>query len=318
MRHALPADPPRDRPFDVVGLGENSVDQIAVLERYPAPGGKVRILHQERQGGGQVATAMVACRRLGLSAAYLGKVGDDDAGALSRASLAEEGVDVSGLLTEPGARSRFAVVLIDHASGDRTVLYDQDSRLALRPGELDAARVTSARVLHVDATDLPTAIEAARIAREAGMPVVIDVDQAARGVDDLLRLASACIVPGELACTLAGTSDRPRALRALATRTDGFCCLTLGADGCAALVDGEVLALPAYRVEAIDTTACGDVFHAGFIAALLRGLDAVSCLRYAQAAAAMKARALGGRPGIPRHDDVLAFLAERSERLILR
>lgn len=314
----LPKTLPRGRAFDVVGLGENSVDQLAVVERYPEAGGKVSIARSETQGGGQVATAMVACQRLGLRARYLGKVGDDPMGAVSRASLEAEGVDVAGLLEEPGARSRYAFVIIEHGSGNRTVLYEQDARLAMRPGQLRRDLVLSGSVLHVDGTDLGASLEAARWARDDGVPIVIDVDEDRPGVLDLIGLADLCIVPGELAFSLAGTRDREAALRSLERRTAGFCCITLGAEGSAALVDGRFVEVPAFAVRSVDTTACGDVFHAAFVAGLVRAVDAgqaprpLELLRYASAAAALKTRALGGRPGIPRHDEVVAFLAERA------
>jgi sugar/nucleoside kinase (ribokinase family) len=308
MPHALPTTFPAGRPFDVVGLGENSVDELAVVERFPEPGGKVRITHREIQGGGQVATAMVACQRLGLRARYVGKVGDDHLGPVSRESLVAEGVDVSALRTEPGARSRYAFVAIEQGSGDRTVLFEQDARLAFRPGELERETITSARVLHVDATDLEASLQAARWAREDGMAVVIDVDHHGPGVDELFALANVCIVSAGVAFELAGGKDRGQALRALAGRTRGFTCITLGDAGAAALIDGAVVELPAFQVEAVDTTACGDVFHAAFIAGMLRGAAPREIMRYASAAAAMKTRSLGGRPGIPRHAEVLAFL----------
>src|SRR4030067_3299521 len=89
-----------------------------------------------RQGGGQVATALVALSRWGLRAMYVGNVGDDEHGRLCLFLLRDEGIDLSWARTVPGAVSQFAVILVQEDSGERTILWGGDARLRLRPEDI--------------------------------------------------------------------------------------------------------------------------------------------------------------------------------------
>src|SRR3972149_1310576 len=125
--------------FDVVGIGLNAIDYLCCVPRYPVPGEKLRMTGFSRQGGGQVATALVALSRWGLRTMYVGNVGDDEHGRLSLSLLREEGIDVSRARTVPGAASQFAVILVQGDSGERTILWERDARIRIRPGEVPAA-----------------------------------------------------------------------------------------------------------------------------------------------------------------------------------
>ena len=164
-----------DRPFDVVGLGQNSVDLLAVVGTFPRSNTKHRIETFARLPGGQVASAMVCCARLGWRARYVGRFGKDELGQIGLSSLESEGVDVAAAQTVE-ARTRFAIVLVDHRTGDRTVLWDRDPGLAIRPADVATDVWTSARVLHVDCEDIAAATAAAKAARASGALTVIDVD----------------------------------------------------------------------------------------------------------------------------------------------
>lgn len=308
----LPIRFPEGKPFDVVGLGENSVDHLCVVPRFPGLSDKVRVTRYEMQGGGQIANAMVACRRLGLRAKYIGKIGDDALGQVALGELAREGVDTSGVRVQAGTATRLSFILIDAASGERTVVWDQDPRLSLAPAELTQAEIVCGRVLHLDATDVPASVQAARWARAAGVPTCIDIDHVPPGAEELIGLIDLCIMSEAVPRELSGETDRERALRAVRRwNQHGFLCVTLGSEGALALLDGEALHAPAFAVQPVDTTACGDVFHGAFLYAALAGFDVPRALRFANAAAALKTRALGGRPGIPTRAEVEAFLATR-------
>ena len=103
----------RRRPFDVVGLGLNAVDFLCVIPKFPAFDTKTEIVHYEKQAGGQVATAMVACSKWGLRAKYIGKVGGNELGMFSLTSIRETRVDVSSVTVERDATSQFALSLIE-------------------------------------------------------------------------------------------------------------------------------------------------------------------------------------------------------------
>jgi sulfofructose kinase len=300
--------------FDVVGLGEISVDDVLLLDEPLRAGGKARVRRRDRLGGGQVATAMVAARRLGLRAALIGKVGDDAEGARALVELREEGVDVCGVRVGEGA-THSAVIAVDGA-GERTVLYHDDLAVALSPDELLAADVVDARVLHVDGSFPRAAVAAARMARAAGTLVSCDLDSAVPLTDEILPLVDLCIVSAGFPTAWSGEragGSLEGQVRALAARTaSGIACVTLGAEGAAAWDGERLLREPAFPTGVgapwVDSTACGDTFRAGFLAAFLDGAGLRDCLRYANAAAALKGRDLGRR-GCPRREEVDALVA---------
>ena len=121
MRFNLPL---RDKPFDVVGMGLNSVDFLTVVPKFPTPNAKMEMLQFSKQGGGQVATAMVALSRWGVKTKYLGKVGEDEFGQFSLLSIRQEGVEVSSVMIEPNATNQFAMIIVDGPTGERTVIND--------------------------------------------------------------------------------------------------------------------------------------------------------------------------------------------------
>ena len=114
--------------FDVVGMGLNAVDWIVQLPYFPQRNSKVQIKEFKRIAGGQVATAMVLCGRYGLRTRYIGRVGDDEIGEFSLLSLKSEPIDISMVEVIPGAKSQYAVILVD-PDGQRTVLWDRDPKL---------------------------------------------------------------------------------------------------------------------------------------------------------------------------------------------
>jgi sugar/nucleoside kinase (ribokinase family) len=293
--------------WDVVGLGECSIDEVWVLPGAPEWGQKTHAVRRERLGGGQVATAMVACARLGLRAAYLGVVGDDEPGGAVIEGLTAEGVDAGDVLRTRGA-TRSAIILVDGDSGERTVVEHVDRHVTLHPSELPDRALSHARVLHIDATHLPASLAAARLARELGVIVSLDVDHARPGLDELLALTDVCITSEGVPHELTGEADLEQALRALGRKTGPLVGCTLGSRGAAALDDGHLLLSPAFPADVVDTTACGDTFHAGAIAALLDGKSVGEILRFANAAAALKCRDLGRR-GCPTKPEVNALLA---------
>ena len=285
--------------FDVVGFGLNSVDHLCVVKRHPRLDSKQQLVAYDRQPGGQVPTALVALQRWGLCTAYIGSFGDDPGGVMSRASLADEGVDLSGSFLRPGTRQQVSVILIDELSGERSVLSERVPELIVRADELPRERIADGSVLLMDAVDIPAAIEAARLAREQGVLIVLDTDTPTAGIDELLALTDVLIVAAEFPARLTGRSELRSALRETARRGPWFVGVTLGPGGALALAQDEWHYVPAFRVPVVDSTGAGDIFHAGSIYGLLQGWPIPDTLRFAAAAAALKCEKLGGRPGIP-------------------
>ncbi len=294
--------------FDAVGVGLNTTDVIAVVARHPVADTKQPILRLMQSPGGQAATAMVTCARLGWSARYVGRFGTDANAAEGRRSLERDGVDLSAALSVDGAANALSMVIVDEQTGQRTVLWSRDAGLAIQPGDIARDDVCAGRVLLVDCHETAAATAAVRFARAAGVPTVIDVERVRPGIDDLLRSIDVIITAQDFPSALTGIGDQGRALQRLdETYRPALCCVTLGSEGSLALVNGSEIRTPGFRVPVVDTTGAGDVFRGGFIAGWLREAgraEVADILIYANAVAALKCRGLGAREGIPRPDEV--------------
>ena len=309
--------PPRGlQPFDVVGFGLNSIDLLTVVAEFPSSNTKQRLQRFARMPGGQIATALVSCTRLGgWTTRYLGSFGDDEFGRLARESLIAEGVDVSAARTVAGATNQFAVVLVDARTGERTVLWDRHPELTMPPGRISREAVSSGRVLIVDCHETAAATEAARYAREAGLATVIDVEKVRPGIADLLQYIDAIIAAQDFPAALTGYEDPGRAIEVMAREFGAqLVCVTLGSNGSLAWCGGQQVRTPGFQVDCVDTTGAGDVFRGAFVSACLRAPDGdvEEVLAYANAAAALNCRTLGAQAGIPRPGEVEQLLAGRS------
>jgi len=299
---------PAERSYDVVGLGLNAVDHLCVVPHFPQFDSKLKMLDFRRQGGGQAATAMVACQRLGLKTRYLGKVGGDDFGQYSRKSLEDEGVSTEGVVVVSGAMNQFAFILIDQKSGERTIIWDRDPRLVVRPEEISRDIVCSGKVLLIDGHDAAAAVQAARWAKEEGMVVVMDAERISEETTTLVSLVDVLIGERHFPGRYTGITDLREALRALSEQGPQLVGITMGEGGALAFCHGSFYHSPAYEVNCRDTTGAGDVFHAALIRSLFEGWDIMRCLDFSNAVAALKCRGLGGRAALPSFDEALRFM----------
>ena len=282
---------------DLVGVGLNATDTIIPVEVYPERGAKVTFRSANVLPGGQVASAVAACATWGLRTRYVGKVGEDAAGDLHRDEFYRLGVEAH-LLTAEGAPSQQAFILVDD-KGERTVLWKRDERVALRPEELKREWVTDARVLHVDGHDTAAAATAAGWAKEAGVPVVADLDDLYPGVEELLPRLDYFVASRDIPERLTGQKDLRKALPEVSKRY-GFtlAAATLGEEGVLAWDGERFWYAAAYRVKVVDSIGAGDIFHAGFIYGLMSGWEMQRVLDFGCSAAALNCMAVGARGGI--------------------
>jgi len=303
-------------PVDVVGLGSNALDLLGVIDGHPEPDTKSPLREFEVQGGGMIATAMVACARLGLRARYIGKFGDDYWARLSRRLLARDGVDVRWALRAHGSVGHVSMMLIDASTGLRTGFFRRPPAYAIRPEELDRAVMTSGRLLHVDGVDPEAAATAVRWAREAGIRVTMDGERVVEGIDAVWRGVDLLVCNPRFLAQVTGRDGLEDGLRALTARGPARVAVTLGAEGALGLEAGQVVRAPGFPVPVIDTNGAGDVFHGACAVGELRDWPLERTLTFASAVAAMKCRALGGRRGIPRLHEIADFLVARGHHAL--
>ena len=293
---------------DLVGVGLNATDTLIPLASYPARGSKTEYRSVSVMPGGQTASAVVACQCWGLTTRYVGRLGDDDACRLHRREFARTGVDAR-IVEVPSAASPQSLIVVD-TEGERTVLCRRDDRLLLQAADLDRDWIVNTRALHVDGYETAAAIQAARWAREAGVPVIADLDETYEGVGDLLEYIDYAIVSRDFPARLTHESNLERALQRMHQRYGcRVTAATLGQDGVLAWDGKRSYLQAAYRVPVVDTTGAGDIFHAGFIYGLLQGWPLERQLDFACAAAALNCTCSGARGGIRTVADVEKLMA---------
>jgi sugar/nucleoside kinase (ribokinase family) len=301
----------RHSAFDILGLGCAAVDDILYVPSYPPADAKVEVRARERHCGGLCATALVAASRLGARCAYAGTLGADESSRFVLDRLKREGVDVRQVIRRDGAGPVRSVIVVEEMRRTRTIFYDPRSAVGANPRLPAKEVILSARVLMVDRFGISGMIRAARIARSAGIAVVGDFEsENLPRFRELIALTDHLILSRNFACRLTGARSASAAAAALWRADRHAVVITCGAEGCWFLEDRNRKArhLPAFRIQALDTTGCGDVFHGAYAAALARGMELIDRLRLASAAAAIKATRHGGQSGIPTLAAVKSFL----------
>lgn len=292
------------------------MDDLVFVERFPSADTKQPAQSIQRHGGGQTATALVAAARQGARAAFCSclssRLDEDELSRFTIQSLEQEGVDCSPIIPIPGSTPVHSVIIVDSSSGSRTILFDSSGVREPAPDEIDPAWIAASRLVFFDQNTPRAGLRAARLARSQGIPVVADLEKLnLPEMDAILAYVDHLIVSLDFAARLTGRQTPEAAVRALAHSDRAATVITCGSQGCwYAEHSAEPRHFPAYPVAVVDTTGCGDVFHGAYTAALTRGEDLHQAIRYASAAAALKATKPGGRVGIPSLERVRAFLEE--------
>jgi sulfofructose kinase len=295
--------------FDVVGVGLNATDTVLIVPRFPAYGGKAPFTREFYSVGGQVATAVVTCARLGLRAKYIGTVGDDERGRIQMESLLASGIDLEHVQLRTNCPNQSAYIVVDESTGERTILWSRPDCLTISPEQITPDQIACAHLLHIDGHDTPAVERAARIARDRNIPVTVDVDTIYAGFDRVLPLVDYLIASAEFPTRWTGIEDPLDALIAI-QRSAGMrvAAMTLGAHGALAYAEGRFHYSPAFVVNCIDTTGAGDVFHGAFCYAVLQQMPIADALEFSNAMAALNCTAAGARGRIAGRDEARQFM----------
>ena len=296
--------------FDVVGVGLNATDTLFVVPHFPACGGKVPFENEMLSPGGQVATALAACARLGLRSKYIGVVGDDERGRIQMDSLRQSGLNLDDVQIRSGCPNQSAYIVIDRSSGERTVFWHRPDCLRLDPAFITPEKIACARLLHIDGHDTPAVAAAAAIARRHGIPVTVDVDAIYPGFDRVLESVDYLISSAEFPSRWTGEPDPFRALEKIREQYGmRVAAMTLGVNGALALGRGGFVYSPGFEVNCLDTTGAGDVFHGAFCYSVLAGMPLGEALEFSNAMAALNCTQFGARGAIASLSEVRAFMA---------
>lgn len=307
----FPFNLPSNREFDAVGFGTNAVDYLISVPSYPAFNSKIELSDYLQLAGGEIATAMVGLKRLGLKTAYAGRFGDDSAGDFGLQSLRDEGVDVSFTEQIENSKTQIAFIIIDERNGERTVIWHRDKKLAYRKEDAPTEISALGKVLHLFPHDTEACIELARKAKENGTIVSLDIDNMFSQTEELLSYVDILIASQEFGEKFFGIKDVYELLPHLKSK---FGCAvtgaTLGEKGSLIYCEENFIETEGYKVPGVckDTTGAGDSFRAGFLYGLLNGDSVEDSAKNANAVAALKCREIGARTALPNKEELRKLL----------
>jgi sulfofructose kinase len=297
--------------IDVLALGAAAIDDLLYVDAYPQPDTKTTVRDATRQCGGLSATALVAAARLGARCAYAGTLGPDGDvdSAFVLDALGVEGIDTRHCVRVVGGGPVKSVIVVGRDTGTRNIFPRQPAHTGAHPQSPPESVIRASRVLLVDHLGITGMLRAAHLARASDVAIVSDIERADdASALDLLALVDHPVLSEEFATALTGHADIGTALRSLWSPVRRALTITCGPRGAWFTVDGlTVLHQPAFQVDVIDTTGCGDVFHGAYCAALARGEPIDICVRVASAAAALKATQPGAQRGAPTRTQLEAF-----------
>jgi sugar/nucleoside kinase (ribokinase family) len=300
--------------FDVVGVGLNATDTLVLVPHFPPYAGKVAISEEIVSPGGQVASALATCAKLGLKVKYIGSVGDDDRGRIQMDSLRQAGMNLEHVEIVSNCPNQSAYIVIDQSTGERTIFWRRPECLRIRPERITPESIACARMLHVDGHDTPAVEKAARMARQHGIPVSVDVDNIYPGFARVLASVDYLVASAEFPERWTRDPDPFRALEIIQNEYGmRVAAMTLGAHGALARSEGRFFYSPGFVVDCIDTTGAGDVFHGAFCYAVLQGMPILETLEFSNAMAALNCTHFGARGGIATYQEACALRA-RAER----
>jgi len=297
---------------DILGIGIVTVDDFLFVDRFPQPDSKLRMQSERREMGGLTAVALVAAARQGAQAAFGAVLGPDPLSQFCIEALEAEGIDCSHVLRRAEARPTHAYILVEVPSGLRTIVYTGEGSLMLPAEWASEELVRGCKVLFVDMAAGEAGARAAQIAHRCQIPVVGDFEHLLNPFTrQVMAEVDHLIVGQSFAAELTGLSDPAKMAQALAEDRQ-VAVVTAGAAGGWYSERGQAaLSYPAFRVQAVNTTGCGDVFHGAYAACLARRAPLEQAIRTASAAAALKAASPGGCAGIPTRRAVEDFLRDR-------
>jgi len=288
-------------------MGEVSLQQIGVGPRSREAVGELTELSV--QTGGPIGTALATVCALGAQARYFGRVADDEFGVIILRGLRDFGVETAFVLTEPDRTSPVSFTLVDQRTRQRTVRFSRGNIPDIVPGDLPRGLLDEAGLLLLDGRAPAAQIAAAERAKARGVPVMLDARHLGPGMGELLDLADLVIGSERFASEISHSSDVRRSLAELTKMGARTAVVTLGEEGAIGLAGDTLVTQGALPVEVRDASGSGDVFRGAFAYATVRGWPLEQALPFANAAAALSCRHLGGVGGIPSLAEVMRAAA---------
>ncbi len=300
----------------IVGIGANVFDTLYNIPTYPAEDTKMRATASKTAGGGPVATGLVAASKLGVDAAYIGVLSDDNGGKFLKADFEKYGVKTGLIDVKSGYRSFASVLWLCADTATRTCVFDKGDLPPLVLNDEQKQAIKEAEILMVDGNEMDAAVEGAKIAKENGTKVLYDCGGLYEGVERLLALTDIMIPSEEFAVGHTGCKTAEEAAKKLyETYNPEIVVITQGKHG-GIIYDGkEITAYPIYPAVVVDSNGSGDVFHGAFAAAIVKGYDYLKCCHFSSAVSGLKCTGVGARESVPSFDATKKHLKENGYEL---
>ena len=302
--------------FDVLVIGRSCLDIIAVVNQFPRENQKLPLEYRLAEGGGQGGTASCCIAQLGGTAAYVGKLGDDEEGRFCLKRFADFGVATQFVEIVKGGRTPVAYVFISAGSGARSIIYERNTLPKIRINSIleELIRRTGVVLLDPQVTYLGGKIK--NLAGSA-VKVVYDCESWRAGIEDIMKTADYFIPSSEfLGADELGFHDmafKQRIVK-LNEMVAGSLIVTHGEHGAYYIIDDTLYHVPVPDVQVVDTVGAGDNFHAAFALALTRGFDLHQVVKFAVAVASLSCREYGGRMGVPTWEQAREVAGTLKER----
>jgi ribokinase len=298
---------------DILVIGSLNADLVVRAPHFPQPGetisgGDLRIIP-----GGKGANQAVAAARQGASVAMLGRVGQDSFGPFLLESLKSDLVDISHVHLD-GSATGTAIIVVD-ANGQNSIVLSPGANGKVSPEDVDnASALRPGLILLQLEIPISTVLHAARRARQNGSLVILNPAPAQSLPDELISLAD-FVIPNETELSLLSgievrdISSAEKAARVLLDRGARNVIVTLGSKGALVISGKQVTQVASYKVDVVDTTAAGDAFIGGFASAMLRRLEIVDAVKYANACGALAVTKFGAQPSLPTKEETEKFIS---------
>lgn len=303
---------------EILVIGSANVDFTVLAPHLPRPGETLLGRRFFQECGGKGANQAVAAARLGGKVGMVARIGADAAGRTILATLQAAGVDTAYVTVDPSTESGTAHITVDD-QGQNSIVVVSGANMALSPADVDQARpaIAQAKLVMLQLEiPLETALHALRVAKEYGVPVMLDPAPAPAGslpseFYQLSTFATPNETEAEALCGFAIEGEPSATLAAQLLRQRGIASpvVKLGARGAVYLDGDQPRHLPAFKVETVDTTAAGDSFAGGLAVATVEGRSQAEALRFASAVGALTATRYGAQSSLPTRTEVEAFLA---------
>lgn len=314
--------------IQVVGIGSCGVDYFAIVPRLLGPEEKINAERMEIHAGGVTGNNLTQVGRLGVSAGWLGLIGDDDSGRLITKAFADDGLDLSGIEVIKGEQSTFVWIPVD-AQGERCIYMFPNVNGKLTAEQVRsrfAAHIAGAKHFHTEASQLalPPITEGMKIARESGVRVIFDLDvapsyfsQAGLGSEEelieSLKLVDVLKPCKAAAREITGQEEYEKMAEKLLALGPKVVAVTMGADGCLLAGGGKMVRVAPFQVKVVDSTGAGDAFMGGLSFGLLQGWDFHRVGTFANACAAICCTKVGAR-SMGNRDEVIALIKSQRPR----